>query len=901
MDDPWGSPWTAADYAPPPPKIDVLPAPPPSAHFSASADHSPQQRAVSPARSPWDDDDAWGGWSSEQPAKDRDGGSNNNSPRWGRSPGLRPQDAAGGSGSGPASRLPSRLPSPDAWGQLAILETARVKKDEKNVDSAISLGEGPATLRRNVSRDRYLGPTSMFNDTSANKETVEDVWRKLRPSPSTESFGTPVSAEEELRLGSPVQPPGPAIRVDTQAKTSRQPSLKVQELVDMYDGIAKRSNSVSPIDPSLRNMSGSFSPLEGQVKGPAETEPEPLDLGPVAVPLGDVKRDLEVMESPLVEGPLPREDHMPRHISSPVEEALPIQDLLPPKDSLPAEESLPVAVVLPVVEPVPIANSPPPESSIETPKAGQGLVRREEQQEVQTQPPILQTTHETPEKRAHARPQPPSTPYAINLSNLDDLFPSVDTSFPPPEPVPDVIIDDTFASIDERKTWYRISRPGSIRKHKLGDDENYVRITWGTSTLRGEGIRIVRRWMEEDSIAGRVVLGRRAGGAASGKIFNWDSSAKQPEFSISELLSRNSHSRHASSNSRATVASPTTPAFGWSNGSASLTVAIPPPETHVAPITQPSPEKKSFPAPVVPAIQPIGRPSSVVQPIASPTSPLAQPPVIAESSHNSQSKDEHGQVDGGDDDDDWGEMVSSPVKESNDMLPSLAAIVETKPIVNGAHISRPASIAPASDEFVGSKLKQTMSAAAWTDDPRSSFDAPLSQGLIPSSQSKSSTTSWTDVNRFSIDIPASQGFLPPSYSKSSTTSWTGLTRSSLDGAQSEELIPHNVRPPLPKDQSRPSSWAFGNVDFRNGAPNPARPIKDLPPSTRKALTLLSNPSDAPDLDLPPDHTSPVAAPRSSPQSQTPKVNPSENDVDDDDEQTVAKILRDLPDLSYMLR
>ncbi|KAH7152145.1 hypothetical protein B0J13DRAFT_547709 [Dactylonectria estremocensis] len=921
MDDPWGSPWTAGDDAPPPPKIDVLPAPPPSAHFSASADHSPQQRAVSPARSPWDDDDAWGGWSSEQPGKDKDGSSsnnNNNSPRWGRSPGLRPQDAVGGSG--PASRLPS--PSPDSWGQLAMLETARMKKD-KNVDSAISLGEGAATLRRDVSRDRYLGPTSMFNDNTTNEESAEDVWRKPRPSPSTESFGTPVSAEEEPRAGSPVQPPGPAIHIDAQAKTSRQPSLKVQELVSMYDGIAKRSNSVSPIDPSLRNASGAASPLEGHVGDPVESEPEPLDLGPVMDPRDDVKPDLEVTETPLVGGPLPGEDRLPTNIFRSVEEALPVENLLPASDPPPAEEPLhvedlrpasdplpveqplPVAAALPVVEPFPEAKFPHSESPVEMSKAAQDLVSGKEQQEAQFQPPIFQNTHhETLEQTVHTTPKPPSTPYAINLTNLDKLFPSVDTSFPPPEPVPDVIIDDTFASIDERKTWYRISRPGSIRKHKLGDDENYVRISWGTSTLRDEGIRIVRRWMEEDSIAGRVVLGRRAGGAASGRIFNWDSSARQTEFSISELLSRNSHSRHASNNSKTTVASPTTPAFGWSNGSASLTVAIPPPETHVAPITQPSPQKKSLPAPVVPVLQPIGRPSSIVQPIASPTSPLAQPSVIAESNHSRPAKVEdikntNGQVEGSDDDDDWGEMVSSPMKGSNETLPSLAAIVETEPAVNGAGISRPASIAQASDEFVGSRLKQTMSTAAWTDVPRSSFDAPFSQGLIPASQSKSSTTSRTDVNRFSIDIPASQGFLPPSHSKSSRTSWTSLTRSSMDGAQSEELIPHNVRPPLPKDQSRPSSWAFGNVDFRNGAPNPARPIKDLPPSTRKALTLFSNPSDAPDLDLPPDHSTAVAASRSSPESQTPQINPSANE--DDDDETVAKILRDLPDLSYMLR
>lgn len=861
MDDPWGSPWTAADHAPP--KID-FPAPPPSAHFSASAEHSPQR--VSPARTPWDDDDAWGGWN--ETARDKD------SPRWGRSPGLRPQDA-GGSGSGPASRLPS--PSPDAWGQLAMLETARMRKDEKNGDSAISLVEG---VRREVSRDRYLAPKSIFNDP---KESVEDMAPKPRPKASIESFNAPAT-EEEPRPSSPDLPPGPAIRIDTQAKTSRQPSLKVQSLVEMYDGIAKRSHSASPIDPSLRKTPSTASLVEGLVVEPTEREPESLDLGPVVDPPKAFEQELDVKET------LP---------SVPVDDLPPFKEPLVTEDRLHVEDTAPVDVPLAVEEPeelLPVVELAQPKSALEVATSSQELKSEREHKEAQSELGLPETTlDEMPQRPTHTRLKPPSTPYAIDMTKLDDLFSFVDTSFPPPEPVPDVIIDDTFASIEERKTWYRISRPGSLRKHNLGDDENYVRINWGTSTLRGEGIVIVRRWMEEDSIAGRVVLGRRMGSATSGKIFNWDSSAPPAEFSISELFSRKSHSRHTSTNSKATIASPTTPAFGWSNGPvAPLTVAIPAPESHVSPNTEQSPTVKTSPSPVVPVIQPIAKPNSTIQPIPSPTSALAQPPTTAKSAGSSQTGDGKSS-DEDDEDDDWGEMVSSPTADSNGGFPSLAAIAETRSETNGVNLSRPSSIVRPSGEFIGSRLKQTMSAADWTDVPRSSFDAPPSQGLIPHSQSKSSTTSWTDTNRFSIDIPASQGFLPASHSKSSRTSWTGLARSSLDGAPSEEFIPNKVRPPPLKDQSRPSSWAFGNVDFRDGAPNPVRPIKDLPLSTRKALTLLSKPSDAPELEFPAEHASPVTTSRGSPQPQTPSIDNSEDD------ETVANILRDLPDLSYMLR
>ncbi|KAK7403631.1 hypothetical protein QQX98_010596 [Neonectria punicea] len=822
MDDPWGSPWTAADYAPP--KID-LPAPPPSAHFSASADHSPQQR-VSPARSPWEDDDAWGGWN--------EAGKDSNSPRWGRSPGLRPQDC-NANGSGPASRLPS--PSPDAWGQLAMLETARMRKDERNADSAISLGEG---MRRDGERERerYLGPAPHTNGT---KDSVEDIWRRPDVEASAASSSTPAS-DEVPRPGSPGQPPGAAIHLDARPKTSRQPSLKVQDLVSMYDGIAKRNRSISPIDPTLRKTS---STVELQIPEPAEQEPGSLDLGPIEEPTKSTEHE-ELKKVLPVETPLPMEERVP------VEEPLPVVELSQPE--------------------------PPLEVEMSTPHDLQS-------EEPRQAAPVYQTAlHEPPKEPRPKRLEPPSEPYSVDLSKLDDLFPSVDTSFPSPEPVPDVVIDDTFASIDERKTWYRVSRFGSIRKHNLGDDENYVRISWGASTVRDQAIQTVRRWMEEDSIAGRVVLGRRTGAAGS-KIFNWDSSA--PQVEIAELLSRKSHSRHASTISKTTVASPTAPAFGWSSGSTSSpTITIPPPESHISPIPEPSSTVKSSPVARPPAIKPIGRPNSTIQPIASPTSPLAQPPNTAESDDSSEADEDEE-----DDDDDWGEMVSSPTADHNGTFPSLAEIVNVNSKPNGVDVSSSTEAVPPSDKLVSSPSKRTT--VNWADVPRSSFDAPPSQGPIPTSQSKSSTTSWADTSRFSMDIPASHGFIPASQSQSSTTSWTGLTRSSLDMGLSEELMSNKAMASL-KNKSRPSSWAFGNVNFRDGAPKPVRLMKDIPLATRKALALLSEPSEAPENGLSTEQSSPTAS-HASPQPQSPGIDTSKDD------EAVANILRDLPDLSYMLR
>ncbi|ROW09322.1 hypothetical protein VPNG_05864 [Cytospora leucostoma] len=89
----------------------------------------------------------------------------------------------------------------------------------------------------------------------------------------------------------------------------------------------------------------------------------------------------------------------------------------------------------------------------------------------------------------------------------------------------DGVIKDNFTSISERKTWWRISRNGTMRMHDSGDDDNYRRITWATSKMREETNKIVRRWMEQGSYPG----GQQSfGDAASvkGGAFNWNSRAE---------------------------------------------------------------------------------------------------------------------------------------------------------------------------------------------------------------------------------------------------------------------------------------------------------------------------------------------------------------------------------------
>ncbi|KAH9215828.1 hypothetical protein DL95DRAFT_388141 [Leptodontidium sp. 2 PMI_412] len=110
--------------------------------------------------------------------------------------------------------------------------------------------------------------------------------------------------------------------------------------------------------------------------------------------------------------------------------------------------------------------------------------------------------------------------YKFDPSILESIFLG-DTPDPTSETIfiPDSVPFDSFSSTEQRKTWYRISRYGTMRKHNSGNDENYVRVNWKPSTIRDDTLKIVSRWIEEDRISGRVVLG---GGSKGSTVFGWN-------------------------------------------------------------------------------------------------------------------------------------------------------------------------------------------------------------------------------------------------------------------------------------------------------------------------------------------------------------------------------------------
>ncbi|KAF7558679.1 hypothetical protein G7046_g5478 [Stylonectria norvegica] len=811
MEDPWGSPWTADA----PPKVD-LPAPPPHAHFTLDNSHSSPRAspARSPARSPWEDDEnAWGAWT--EPGRD--------SPGWGRSPGLKPVEGSA------SSRQPSPAPRLDPWDKLSVLETAHVRRAEKNVDSAISLGEA---VRKGGEGDQDRVAPKVIEM----KQRADAVWATTELEASTDKSAAS-NPEDIERAGSPKEekPPGPAMSIQNRPEAVRQAS-KVQELVVLFDGIARRNGSVSPSEPGADKAENESSPggsMTPDVQG-IESEDE------------ESETDEEVEEESQENGEDSSEvmDVVPQPVMESPAEIIPQQSLLP------IEETPEVPLLEETLDEPPVVGRgrPRTEAMVEAPQA------------VVVEEVISTEATQTP-------PEPPLTPYHIDMSKLDHLFPSVDTSFPTPEPIPDVIIDDTFASITERKAWYRISRPDSIRKYDFADDEHYVRVTWAGSSVREQGIKIVRRWMEEDSFTGRAVPGRRPG-AAGGNVFNWNSSA--PQVEIAELFGRRSHSRQDSQGSKGTTgASPTAAAFGWSSASSPV-AALPPPASDASPTTEHGETTRSpiasawtlappmAPVPVtldaVPrkaamtSLAPVSRPISLVQGGISPTSPLGQPPVTAVEDSESESESEEDDDDEDEDDDDWGEMISSPTAESNSTIPPLAPLLGVGTSHDGA--AKSLSLMPESNDLLADSTKPMSSMN--NIEQRDSWSVGAMEPCVGSTDSSHQEQCLTQPSP------------PPPKSLQDDTAY------GCQVSGSPNTRPHERSVAAKPSQAGPTYITFIITFFRT--PNEQEDNKHTRIYTRFSTITHT-------------HINP----------HTPKIDSSKDD------EIVASILRDLPDLSYMLR
>lgn len=659
MDDPWGSPWTSAAPAERTPsptksaKSDLEP--PPRAFLSNS--NSPRLPAVS-IQSPWaDDNEGFGDWAAADPPTTIGhsasawgggwGGGSDTASINGHHLTPTPKDegfgfaqaspiAWPGSIASPSAKNGSgsafRQPSPDPWASefddlknagdtpRFVLDSPPVPtRTGKELESEVE-NENQAPVWNDTDGGHRLngsaeGSTDVIDedtdhDVTAVDNTMDNVEEEghdqSRPSTSSKprsSHSRSSSASRHDSESDMDRQDSPITSIDEDAKSRitlppRKVSGKIQVLVERFDGLAKAAS-----EESLAVQRGS------------EVTPQKARVQDAESPLEDIAdfSDFENAEAATPAGPNPE--------SSPTSSRLSLVRTRTPRSRSP-----------------------------ETPTR-------------QRSPLDTKTTrgHSTSESSNVQSPakRRVSVIFDVDVQKVHNLFDDLQLDPPASQSdiasaLPDHIIDDSFTQISERKAWYRISRQGSSRMHNSGDDDSYRRVAWPTTTTHHDTLKIVRHWMEQDSITGRTTLG---GGSNKTSMFNWDSSAEpvalhqvfarrraqthqrpvslqqplKPPLAMSAAITLSTEKpSDASKNSKQrpmSLADPPAAAFGWS------TTPVEPPVERLQPAIPDRPESDQWQAQTAPQVPP-----GVIFP---PSLPVARQE---------------------DDEDEWGEMMSSPVK-----------------------------------------------------------------------------------------------------------------------------------------------------------------------------------------------------------------------------------------------
>ncbi|KAM3502677.1 hypothetical protein MY10362_004681 [Beauveria mimosiformis] len=419
-----------------------------------------------------------------------------------------------------------------------------------------------------------------------------------------------------------------------QQQQQQQKASKVQELVDMYDGIAKKA--VRPAaEPAMREV---------RITGSAEASQEDVF----------------------------RQHHVRGDVSGVA------------KDDDSGEDQETTAIAADA--------QPPVTKELGLVKKASSLndgIANEQRESAPVNTAHYTTSGEQPNPQqphlATTQPNIQNALYPINLSHLDALFPgSNPASDTLPASVPDTILPSTsFTTTSERKTWYRVSRFGSARFHDNGDDEAaYRRVAWPSSDIRTKTLDIVRRWMEQDSIAGRVVLGggRKAGGPLGASMFGWDDGAPQVEIEELLLLRRRQQqqqrSGHVDSKGSSMMAERGEDAVREKTQMMETAGMRSPAEMPRSPWDDDDYGDDELPSKQRSSVEAMPPPPRLAEADAWLES-ISEP---APAQDESTKEGEYGNDDDDDDnDDDWGEMVSSPTVNASTTFASVSAPVATAP------------------------------------------------------------------------------------------------------------------------------------------------------------------------------------------------------------------------------
>ncbi|KAI1266560.1 hypothetical protein F5Y18DRAFT_360836 [Xylariaceae sp. FL1019] len=534
MDDPWGSPWAVTDT----PTTSDVPkqsepdnsflSPPPRAFFGSVSSPSPTQ-------SPWAnaaDDDEFGGWSTA----DRPEASNGQT-AWGLWPDSNSQ----------LSRLSPRL-------SVSSKDSALAWPNNTVPSPALKSRSGSRTpsIFRQYSPDPWAAQFSLNNNTESDLPSpltsIIDPIPKVDVPPVDEplAFASSSAGHQISRIEEDSGTQAPNSELNTDHDEITRAGANATETVDIITGNTQiRPNpAINTPEPPSRSSSllseDSHSALEGQESPITSIDEE----------RGFRLQDASRKSSGKVQGLVGVYDQLSRAAS----EAPPVVETPGRSTSRRRSdveegnqfeygglESAEDAVTRAARASLDAAVSPNSSSTLEAPLNGSpGRA-----QHYETENPVAPVS----------KPRVPSAQirgifkkygdinFNPDLGLLDNLFPQSATLSDDGNgehlEVSDHIIRDNFGSISERKAWYRISRYGSMRQHNSGDIATYRRVTWKTSNLHDEVVKIARRWMEEDAYAGRAVLG----GTKRTGFFDWDSEAAP--VSLEEVFRRKEAPNHA--------------------------------------------------------------------------------------------------------------------------------------------------------------------------------------------------------------------------------------------------------------------------------------------------------------------------------------------------------------------
>ncbi|KAI0024486.1 hypothetical protein F4780DRAFT_603716 [Xylariomycetidae sp. FL0641] len=844
MDDPWGSPW-ASDVAtkhehihqPSPPKS--LLSPPPRALLGTA--HQ------SPGHSPWADDNDFGGWQATDKIETLGAGSvwannaelspqlpqsSSKAPSSGKaSPRAWPSSAATSPGLRPLPRSRAssifRHHSPDPWAAELSLNDRPASLSPASLRPTASPGTSPipTPLRETIEGSPFAPEADTSKDIAATKspesthdqdgeEKQEDREQAasagVLDGPESRNAGTerkPIADTQEAQSrpsstfsadsrNPPERPDSPITSIDEEPKhrarkLNRKPS-RVQELVGMYDDLTKTKAKelLAPEPHEGPRLRGQENSVNAAVSHGG------TGFGGFAEAKTTHSREVSAVKD-LILSPLPSASLAP-------------SDAGTPRSSHPAADGF--------------RNNPGGEPT-------SGLYGRL----VEKYGPVS---------------------FDIDQEALDGLFPGTDDltaeNVDNNNVVPKKIISDSFTSISERKAWYRISRFGSMRKHDSGEEDNYHRVSWRTCQLHGETIKIVRRWMEEDSFSGRAAIG----GSKRTSFFNWDSSPATAPVDLEKVFGRKPSVRKLSVRK---------PSIGHTR-----TTSIPPPsQKALGNIADAQPSRNSIGAspPGAAPTASFGWTSDEVKTsIASmqqslnarPLKPPPPAPLDLSSMPNGggMTAEEEEEDDDDDDDDDWGEMVSSPKPDAQSHVAteaSIAAITEALP--------QPHSTAP--------KLSLAI--------PNSNHELGKSKDAMSSESKRSRTDPWPLAD-FSIFEKATR---TPSRTPKSGRS--------------------------PKSSTRQDPWPLADFSVFESPISRSRP--ELPPALRdRTLAPPRSPLVPPKSPLIHDSSRQSGESLNSTASSLPPkplkavlgpIEKSNGGLDAD--AIVRDIVLNLPDLSYMLR